>query len=221
MSAPISVFIADSQDLTRFGLRHLIGGDKNLNFSGEAVNSDDLFESIKSKSPDVLILDYKKTGDFKITDINRIKNASPRTNILVISADEEKLIIHDVLEKGVNSFLTKECDQAEIKNAIYATAKGEKFFCGKILEVIFEKHYNKSEDEACQPTELTTRELEIVKMITQGFSTKNIAETLCLSHHTIYTHKKNVMKKLAIKSTSELILYAVNTGLVVNQSTKN
>ncbi|MDA0194726.1 MAG: response regulator transcription factor [Bacteroidetes bacterium] len=221
MSEPVSVFIADSQDLTRFGLRHLIEGEKNMNLSGEAVNSDDLFKSIGSKSPDVLILDYKKTGDFKIGDINRVREVSPKTNILVISADEEKAIIHDVLGKGVNSFLTKECDQTEIKNAIYATAKGEKFFCGKILEIIFEKHYNKFEVEDCLPTELTTRELEIVEMITQGYSTKKMAETLCLSHHTIYTHKKNVMKKLAIKSTSELILYAVNIGLAASNATKN
>jgi len=221
MLASISVFIADSQDLTRFGLRHLIEGEKDLRLIGEAVNSDDLFEAFKTKSPDVLILDYKKAGDFKIGDINKVKSTSPKTNILVISADEEKSIIHDVLEKGVNSFLTKECDQAEIRSAIYATSKGEKFFCGKILEVIFEKHYSKTEEEACQPTELTTRELEIVRMVTQGLPTKKIADTLCLSHHTIYTHKKNVMKKLGIKSTSELILYAVNTGLTASRTTKN
>ena len=142
-----------------------------------------------------------------------MKSVSPKTNILIISSDENRDTIHFILENGVNSFLTKDCDETEIRNAIYATAKGEKFFCGKILDIIFEKHYSKDNGESCEPTELTTRELEIVKLIIEGHSTKEIADQLCLSHHTIYTHKKNVMKKLGIKSTSELILYAVNTGL--------
>lgn len=213
MSTSISVFIADSQDLTRFGLRHLIDNEKDLSLCGEAATADELFKSFKSETPDILILDYKTTGDFHINDINQIKSASPKTNILVITSDEDKKTIHDVLEKGVNSFLTKECDQAEIKSAIYATAKGEKFFCGKILDIIFEKHYSKSNSEACEPTELTKREVEIVKLITEGLSTKEIADQLFLSHHTIYTHKKNVMKKLQIKSSSELILYAIDAGL--------
>ena len=95
------------------------------------------------------------------------------------------------------------CGQLNRKNVIEITGN---YF-------IFEKHYSKDNGESCEPTELTTRELEIVKLIIEGLSTKEIADQLCLSHHTIYTHKKNVMKKLGIKSTSELILYAVNTGL--------
>ena len=213
MTDAIKVVIADSQDLTRFGLRHLIAGEKQLSLSGEARNTEELLKCCKDSTPEVLILDYKKASEFSIDGIGRIKGVSPKTNILVITSDEDKDTIHTVLEKGVNSFLTKECDETEIRNAIYATAKGERFFCGKILDIIFEKHYSKEEDN-CEPTELTTRELEIVKLITEGKSTREIADQLCLSHHTIYTHKKNVMKKLKIKSTSELILYAVNSGLI-------
>ena len=213
MAEPIKVVIADSQDLTRFGLRYLISGEKQLLLSGEAKSSKEAIKSCREKSPEVLILDYEKTEGFSIDEIGQVKSVSPKTNILVISSDEDRNTIHSILEKGVNSFLTKDCDETEVRNAIYATAKGEKFFCGKILDIIFEKHYTKEDEDLCEPTELTTRELEIVQLITEGNSTKQIAEELCLSHHTIYTHKKNVMKKLGIKSTSELILYAVNTGL--------
>ena len=210
---PIKVVIADSQDLTRFGLRYLVSGEKRLLLSGEAKTSKEAIKSCREKTPAVLILDYEKTEGFSINEIGELKKASPATNILVISSDENRETIHEILEKGVSSFLTKDCDETEVRNAIYATAKGEKFFCGKILDIIFEKHYTKDDADACEPTELTTRELEIVKLITEGHTTKEIAEKLCLSHHTIYTHKKNVMKKLGIKSTSELILYAVNTGM--------
>ena len=210
---PIKVVVADSQDLTRFGLRYLIDGEKQLTLSAEAKSSEDAIKSCKENEPQVLILDYERTDGFTIDEIGKLKVASPKTHILVISSDEDRNTIHSILEKGVNSFLTKDCDETEVRNAIYATAKGEKFFCGKILDIIFEKHYTKDDSQGCEPTELTSRELEIVKLITEGKSTKVIADQLCLSHHTIYTHKKNVMKKLGIKSTSELILYAVNTGL--------
>lgn len=213
MSNPIKVVVADSQDLTRFGLRYLISGEKQLLLSGEAKSSTEAIDTCKEKNPQVLILDYEKTEGFTLDEIGRVKQASPNTNILVISSDEDRNTIHSILEKGVSSFLTKDCDESEVRNAIYATAKGEKFFCGKILDIIFEKHYTKEDEDACEPTELTTRELEIVQLVTEGKSTKEIANELCLSHHTIYTHKKNVMKKLGIKSTSELILYAVNSGL--------
>ncbi len=212
--SPIKVVIADSQDLTRFGLRYLIAGEKQLLLSGEVKSSKDAIQSCKEKLPEVLILDYEKTEGFTIDEIGKLKSASPKTNILVISSDEDRNTIHSILEKGVNSFLTKDCDETEVRNAIYATAKGEKFFCGKILDIIFEKHYSKDDKGNCEPAEPTARELEIVKLITDGRSTKDIAAQLCLSHHTIYTHKKNVMKKLGIKSTSELILYSVNTSLV-------
>lgn len=213
MSNPIKVVVADSQDLTRFGLRYLISGEKQLLLSGEAKSSTEAIDTCKEKNPQVLILDYEKTEGFTLDEIGRVKQTSPNTNILVISSDEDRNTIHSILEKGVSSFLTKDCDESEVRNAIYATAKGEKFFCGKILDIIFEKHYTKEDEDACEPTELTTRELEIVQLVTEGKSTKEIANELCLSHHTIYTHKKNVMKKLGIKSTSELILYAVNSGL--------
>lgn len=91
--------------------------------------------------------------------------------------------------------------------------KTKNFFCNKILDIILAKHLSK-EDDDCAPTELTVRELEIVGLIAEGHSTKDIAEELCLSTHTVYTHRKNVMRKLNVNSASELILYAINTGLV-------
>jgi len=211
-SSAIKVILADSQYLIRMGLRSLITQDNHIEIVGESKSGDELLEMIKKHQPDVVTLDYKSNGTFNLEIIREIRLLSPATNVLIVSSDENRERIFKAIEYGINSFVTKECSEQEIRNAIIATSKNEKFFCNKILDVILAKHIHKEDD--CEATELTVREIEIVKLIADGNSTKEIAAKLNLSHHTIYTHRKNVMKKLNIKSASELILYAINTGIV-------
>ena len=112
----------------------------------------------------------------------------------------------------MNSFLSKQCDEKEILDAVLATAKGEKFYCTNVLNYLLEKSFPKETE--CKPLPLSAREVEIVQLISTGLIAKEIAGKLNLSTHTIYTHRKNIMKKLGIGSTSELVLYAVNEGIV-------
>ncbi len=209
---PIKILLADAQYLVRMGLRHIVSRDDALEVVGESSGSDELQRDVKELAPDVVMLDYNSEEAFELDDIARIKAISSNTHVLVISADESKENINRSLELGVNSYLTKQCDREEILNAIFATAKGQRFYCNKVLDIILEKHLGQEVD--CKPTALTAREVEIVKLIAEGKSTKYIADNLHLSHHTIYTHRKNVMKKLGINSASELILYAINSGIV-------
>jgi len=180
---------------------------------GECNNAKEMMSQVTQLNPDLVILDYQNSGHFDVEDIRELKHLSPDTRIMVISSDSNKENIHKVLEYGVLSYLTKECDEDEITNAVLAASKNQKFFCNKILDILLEKHLPK-EEENCQPTELTTRELEVVKLIVDGISTPEIADKLNLSPHTVYTHRKNLMKKLKINSTSELVRYAITTGIV-------
>lgn len=209
----IRLLLADSQYLIRLGLKSLLARNKHIKIVGESSNTEELLKKVHDLQPDVVLMDYKNSHHFNLEDIKEVKTISPSSKLLIISSDDDKNNIFKVIEYGINSFLTKECSQEEIINAIVATAKNEKFFCNKILDIILAKHLSK-EDDDCAPTELTVRELEIVGLITEGHSTKDIAEELCLSTHTVYTHRKNVMRKLNVNSASELILYAINTGLV-------
>ena len=138
-----TIAIADSQYLIRVGLRHLIEEFEQFEIVGEASSEKMLLKVLDNHSPDVVILDYQPTNNFGISSIEKIKNASPETNILVISGDNEKENIYNVVQNGVSSFLTKSCDEEEIINAIKATAKQEKFFCNKILNFILEKSFTK------------------------------------------------------------------------------
>ncbi|MCB0557962.1 MAG: response regulator transcription factor [Lewinellaceae bacterium] len=214
---PISIILADSQYLVRLGLRHLIRSKEQFKVVAEATKEPQLLEQVKVFSPQVVILDYNQPENFSQATVEHIKRTAPRTNILIISADNNKKNIYDILELGVNSYLTKACGEDEIVEAIKATARGEKFFCTKVLDFLLERTFAKNNgSESCNATPLTAREIEIVQLIAQGLIAKEIAGRLNLSTHTVYTHRKNIMKKLKFNTASELVLYAVNMGLVKN-----
>lgn len=210
----ISVILADSQYLIRVGLRHLVSKDKDMKVVAECSSGSELIAKTSELKPDVVILDYQNSGHFELSDIGELYRVCPEIRVIVISSDDNKGNIHKVLEYGVQSYLTKECDEEEIRSAIVATSKNQKFFCNKILDILLERYHHPKQEQDCLPTELTVRELEVVKLVVDGVATKEIANRLHLSHHTVYTHRKNVMKKLNINSTTELVRYAITTGLV-------
>lgn len=216
----IKILIADSQVLIREGLRAILKGDKNLEILDEAENSSQLFSSLKKYSPHVLIIDYAFPGNFAIDDIGKIRSAYPDTGILAITNDPLKDDLFRALEYGVNSFLLKQCDRNEIMSAVHATAKHEKFFCGKVLDIILDKQMH-DKSAPCEPTCLTKRETEIVGLIAMGATTKSIASDLHLSAHTVTTHRKNILKKLKVNTTAELVLYAINTSIIQTPTYQN
>ena len=209
----ITIVLADEQHLVRTGLKQVLSGKKDIQIIGEASDEEELLEFLEANPPQIVIMDYKQPDSFDPETIKVLKKKSPQTQILIISSDNEKQSIYSVLEDGVSSFITKTCGEEEIIDAVYATAKGEKFFCTKIVDYLLEKSFSK-EEENCAPTPLTTREIEIVRLVAKGLIAKEIASELNLSVHTVYTHRKKIMKKLAIGSSSELVLYAVNRGLL-------
>ncbi len=209
--SPSSIIIADSQILIRVGLRHIIEKHPSWQVVAEAANEDHLMELIKVHSPNIVTLDYNQPDKFSAEVIEKIQQQSPKTRLVIISADDDRNNIYQVLESGVNSFLSKQCDEKEIWDAIQATSNGEKFFCTNVLNYLLEKSFPKKD---CAPTPLSAREIEIVQLVASGLIAKEIAAKLNLSTHTIYTHRKNIMKKLKLGSTSELVLYAVKEGWI-------
>lgn len=207
----ISILIADSQYLIRVGLRHILQGRPTYKIASEVSNETQLFSALKDKVVDVVVMDYNQPGAFSTETIGRLKSQYPKIKLLVISSDEDKKNIYQVLENGVNSYLSKQCDEKEIVDAIAATSKDEKYYCTNVLNHLLEKSFPK---ENCAPIPLTSREIEIVRFVASGLIAKEIASELHLSTHTIYTHRKNIMKKLKISSTSELVLFAVNEGII-------
>ena len=163
---------------------------------------EELVALVEKFQPSLLIVDYNSPGYVALDDIRNAMASSSKTNVLILSSDNNKASILEALQLGVKGYITKECSLEEVGMAVQATAKGEKFFCHKILDIIMEKHFSVAPES--EPTVLTTRETEILKLIAHGHSTQVIADTLFLSPHTVQTHRKSIIKKLNIKSPTNL-----------------
>lgn len=209
----IKVLLADNQPLTSAGLRHMLLEKPDLSIVDHATSGDNLQALIKEHKPNLLIADYNLPGYISKEDLAAVKQYSPNTNVLVVSSDNNKESILDVLQSGVIGYLTKQCSQKEILSAVYSVAKGEKFFCHTILDIIMEKHFNPGPREVVINT-LTARETEILKLLASGYSTKKLADQLHLSPHTVHTHRKSIIKKLKIKSPTEYVIHAMDLGLI-------
>lgn len=211
------ILVADNAFLVREGLKAVLTGQEQIQVVGEASHRSELFAKLSALAPDLVILDYHTPDDsFSIEDVRDIHTLSPHTSTLIISSWLNKEMVMQVLRYGAKGFLLKQCDETEILGAIHAIGKDEKFFCGRVLDIILERQSIPVAEsrEPCEPAFLTQRETEIVRMMAEGSSTQDIAEELSLSVHTIYTHRKNIMRKLGVNTASEVILYAINTSLV-------
>ncbi|RLD17488.1 MAG: hypothetical protein DRI69_12155 [Bacteroidetes bacterium] len=209
----ITITIADSQYLTRRGLKQVLTQRQGYRVVAEPTTEEELLKHLQTSPPDVLILDYNQPRHFSPATISKVKECAPQTAVLVITADDDKERIFGVIQSGVNCFLTKECDEAEILDAIQAAKSRSKFFCGKVLDFILEKSFT-SPEENSPDTPLTPREKEIVVLTAQGLIAKEIAAQLNLSTHTVYTHKKRIMKKLKLKSPVQLVMYALENRMI-------
>ncbi|MEL7340089.1 MAG: response regulator transcription factor [Bacteroidota bacterium] len=209
----IKILIADNAFLVREGIKAVVAGSAHIQVVGEARNESELYQNVAKLEPDVVIIDYRAGKAFSTESVHDLIERSPNTNVLVISSDLERRQVLSVLEFGVLGFLLKECDEAEILGAIKSVASGEKFFCSKVLDILLDRSMNPAVAD-CEPTRLTQREIEVVKQMAEGVPAQEIADRLELSVHTIYTHRKNIMRKLGATSASEVIRYAFQTALV-------
>lgn len=211
--AKVDIVIADNQNLTVAGLQFILQNRPDFQIISIIQEPASLQNEIARINPDVLIVDYNLPDYVSPDHLESVLRAH-RVNTLVITADDNKPSIMRIVQMGVQGFLTKSCSKEEILLAIQATARGEKFFCHTVLNMILEKSDPGSDGSDCEPTGLTQRETEILKNLAAGFSTKKIADLLNLSPHTVHAHRKNIIKKLNIKSPTEFVVYAIDFGLL-------
>lgn len=210
----IKVLIADNSYLIREGFRSIITSNADLKLVGEADKAEVLAEKLMLYRPNVLVIDYSSLY-FCIDDILVINQQFPEVNILAVTNPQSKNVISKAIENGVLSHLLKDCGKDEIIEAVYNTAKGQKFFCGKILDVILkDKETNAAEKISCEGIKLSPREIEIIQNVAEGLSNKEIAERLFLSVHTVTTHRKNIMSKLGVNNTAGLMMFAIRQELI-------
>ncbi len=209
----ISVIICDSQFLTSIGIKTVLGQYfKDGIVFNEALTKEEVIDRLNKKEDHILIIDYDLMDFEDTSDLESIINRYPSVGILVVTSNQNPDTILKVLDAGVKNYLLKTCNDNELIEAFRCTLEGKKYFSGKVLDVLLNK--NSSSRYRKEPGKLTVAEIEIVRLITQGLTTKEIAIQKSLSFHTIITHRKNIFRKLGITNTSELHMYALRYGLI-------
>lgn len=207
----IKVIIADPNFLVRQGIKSILEKLPDVKITAEVDNCIDLEAFLQKKEVDVIVLDY---SGFKENEIEKIVGYKNVGRLMCITNEVNNDLIKKIIGKGVNSHIFKDCDKQEIIDAVYATSKGEKFFCGKIIESLAANDPNSTANFSCSAIKISNREAEIIRLIADGYTTKQIADILNLSAHTIVTHKKNIFSKLGINNTASLVLYAMKENII-------
>jgi DNA-binding NarL/FixJ family response regulator len=206
--ARTGVVVADPHFLSRAGLCVAIRELRDFHLIREVESREELVEALKLK-PGIVAIDLF-AGPFIGLDPAEF-GGTPK--VVIVSSNNTHENVSAAVGHNVSSYLTKVCDKLEIQQAFVAVAKGERFFCNQILEIILKQH-SASPVENCKPSKLSDREIQIVRLVAEGLTTVAIARQLHLSPHTVYTHRKNIMRKVNVNSAPELVLYAVTEGLI-------
>lgn len=193
------------------GLRDLLENKKSYPIV-DCATEDAVVKELEGAAFSLLIINDAQVGDELRKFISSICAKYDNLPVLLIADTTDASGVLASVDGGIRGFLTKECDGDEIIHAIHSLIKGERFFCNNVLNILLNKDLIEEED--CGPTRLTEREVEITKEIAQGLTSKQVGEKLHISAHTVQTHRKNIMRKLQVSSVSELVLYAIRTGLM-------
>jgi DNA-binding NarL/FixJ family response regulator len=205
------IIIADTQILAVEGLKALLG--KKYNISGVVTSKIELFRTLKDKAPRLLILDYVLLDFEGYDDLREIKRAYPGMGIIILTNNPGRNEITEYHNIGINNILHKLLETNELYECIESILKGRKFYSGVVLDMLFESNDKKNTAATAQ---LTASEIEIVRLIAEGLTNKEIASRKILSIHTIMTHRKNILRKLGVSNASELIMYAIKSGIIDN-----
>jgi DNA-binding NarL/FixJ family response regulator len=207
-----TLLLADSQDLTREGIISVLKKARSQDTIIPLVSEINLFNYLDNNAPSILIIDPYRFIDFSISHLARLIGVFPASRILVVTENSIKENIIKVLESGITHFISKYCTEDELLNALTAIERNENYLCTEVVEALLKE--NMVSKNRISSTHITKKEFEIIQLIAQGLTTKEIAAKDFLSVHTINTHRKNILKKLGINNTSELIMYAIKTGIV-------
>lgn len=205
-----SVLLADFQYLTRQGIAGLIKAMPGFDLVKTIDTPEHLVEQTTEVNPELVVIDISDKDRELVPKLKEMKETLT-ASFLVISNSQTKDSIQQMLSMGIKGILTKNCSEEEIINGLRAVAQGNRFFCNNILDMVVE---SPKEEDDCEPTNLSPREFEVLELITRSMTTAQIADELHLSVHTINSHRKNILKKLNLSSPAELIVYALETGLV-------
>ena len=212
----ISILLGDDHSLLRCGLRLLLEQQNDFVVVAEAEDGRKAVALAASSNPDVAVLDVGMPNLNGIEAAKQITARDGKTAVVILSMHHDESYILRALKAGARSYLLKDSAQSDLVAAIRAVAQGKSFFSPAVSKILLEDYVRKLKRSGGEDSYdlLTPREREILQLVAEGQSNKDIAGVLHLSVYTVETHRANLMEKLNLKSVPELILYAVRKGVV-------
>jgi DNA-binding NarL/FixJ family response regulator len=213
----LRILIADDHDLMRRGLKSLLESHPGWTICAEAQTGREAVEKAKQLRPEIAVLDITMPELNGIEAARKIQKASPNTEILILSVHYSDQLVRDVVGAGVRGYIVKSDSDRDLVAAVEALAKHRPFFTPLATEAMLTGLNSASSGlEKPEPTEdrLTSREREILQLLSEGKSSKEVASVLDLSVKTAETHRSNIMRKLKIHNVTELVRYAVRNRII-------
>ena len=215
MTSPFRILIADDHEVVRRGVRALLESHPGWEICGEAKDGRDAVESAKALRPDLVLVDVGMPNLNGLDATRQILSQLPNTRVLVLTMHESEQIIREVLEVGARGFLLKSDTARDLIAAVEALQRRTTFFTSSVAEMVLNGYLHRGPDlEKPLKDRLTPREREVVQLLAEGKTSKEVAVVLNLSVKTAETHRTNVMRKLNLHSVADLVRYAVRNRIV-------
>lgn len=210
------VLLVDDHRLIRGGLRLMLERESDVSVVGEAADGREAVALAKSVKPDVVVMDVGMPNLSGIEAVHQMTQENPQLAIVMLSMHSDESYVLRALKAGARGYLLKDSAEADLLKAVHAVAGGKSYFSPAVSKVLLDDYVRKLKRSGTEdPYDLLTpREREVLQLIAEGRSNKDVANLLNLSVYTIESHRSNLMEKLNLKGLPELILYAVRKGII-------
>jgi two-component system, NarL family, response regulator NreC len=213
---PIRILLADDHTMVRDGLRALLDQQKEFEIVAEAADGRECVQLAEETAPDVVMMDIAMPNMNGIEATRRILGAKPSTGIVILSMHQDESYILQSLKAGARGYLLKDSPREDILEAIRSAAHGRSFLSRKVSRMLQEDHIEQLRSKGLDDSYelLTDREREILQLLAEGRSNKEVANILNISPTTVETHRGHILRKLSLHGTADLILYAVRKRII-------
>ena len=213
--ADLRILIADDHDLIRRGIRQLLSVHKGWEIVHEASNGQDAVEFAASQKPDIAILDFSMPLMDGPTAAAKIIESSSDTRVIILTMHDSEQAIHDVLRAGALGLVLKSEADHVLLAAVEAVAAGRTYFTHRAASIVHETHRRQSSSylKASEPRTLTDREREVIRLIADGLTNKEVAVSLRISTRTVESHRLNINRKIGFNSIADLVRYAIRNNM--------
>jgi NarL family two-component system response regulator LiaR len=211
---PITVMIVDDYEMVRRGACSYLEAQPEISVVAQASSGEEAVKLAQEFIPDVVLMDLVMPGIDGVEATRRVKNVSPRTQIIILTSFHQDEFIFPALQAGAISFLLKDVKATELLEAIRRAARGEATLHPRIAARVIKTFRSQEPDQATPFTTLTEREMEVLKLIAKGYSNEKIAEQLVISVGTVKGHVSNILSKLHLVDRTQAAAYAWQEGIV-------